>query len=45
MVTGIILIFALRSYLLIGVSTAGLGLLLFLIFGFINRGLKKKIAK
>ena len=45
LVAGIILIFALRNYLIIGVSVAGLGLLLFLIFSIVGSSLKRRLAK
>ena len=45
LVAGIILIFALRNYLIIGVSVSSLGLLLFLIFSIIGSSLRRKLAK
>lgn len=44
LITGIILIFVLRKYLVIGVSISSLGLILFIIFNSIRRHLNKKLT-
>ena len=44
LVVGVILIFAMRNYALIGVSVASLGLVLFIIFSAFRSHYKKKLT-
>ena len=44
LVVGVILIFAMRNYALIGVSVASLGLVLFIIFSALRSHYKKKLT-